>query len=191
MMNPVDAPLDEPVVDPSAWLDAHWEDAVKRLWPFAVRLAKSEATAEDLFQDVYVKLYTGARTIDPRKHPVNVVKSAVGSEFVNAVRRLRAKHELPADSRRDGRAPASTPSPDSQMSRIERRRARDAALDEAVGDDPIARALLASARGDASADPYALGDDKDVANAIRRLRYAIGVVDARERDEEMREEREP
>src|SRR5207248_2955434 len=84
---------------------------------------------------------------------------AIGTEYLNSIRTLRALHELPADSRRDVRAPASKPAPDLQVRQLERSRARDAALDAAVKDDAIARALLAAARGDTSVDPYALGDD--------------------------------
>ncbi len=190
MMDPVDAPApstEERAVDAVAWLDAHWKDAVKRLWVPVVRLAKSEAAAEDLFQEVYIKIYTRKRTIDPGKHPVTVVKSAVGTEYMNSIGRPRAKNELPADSQRDARAPDSAPAPDSQIRRLQRSRARAAALDRAVAGDAMTTALLAAARGDVSVDPYALGDEKAVQNGIRRLRYAIERVDA----EEEQEDREP
>lgn len=129
-----------------AWVDAQTLDGVRRRDPesltrffdvafpyvynLAFRFTGNKESAEDVTQDVFVKVYQAADRLQVDRHPKPWVTTIVYNTCRDFARRAAARPETPEDGLVLGERSADTSTPEDEMLRKERQKLTERALTE-------------------------------------------------------------
>lgn len=127
-----------------SWVDARVLEGVRRRDPqsltrffdlafpyvynIAYRLTGHHETAEDITQDVFVKVYQAADKLQPERHPKPWLKTITYNTYRDAMRRAAARPAGAEDASEIGERDGNAPTPEDDVLRRERHQLTERAL---------------------------------------------------------------